>query len=469
MPNRKNKARRFWIPVAVIVIILLGLIFSPHFFSWVSDTFLSINGGTQVHVDWQNQAELVSSLPNFQFQVSRAGDAQILEGSFFIEPQISGTWSWLDNYNAIWQADQALPIGEKIRFGFTYIDEPSQSNIKIQPVDWQVYVRETEIAVLKQVSEGKEIFVISQHTPPVEKQLTFTSGQVIDFAVSTSGDRIVFSQQNEDFGADLWMVGRDGGNLQLVLDCGKSRCTSLDWHPNRDEILYVMEEVSSPGNNLNPAKPMILNLNTGISTPVFQDPEQIGYDPLWSSRGQWITVWNGIESGISVVHADSREPGFSDLQSDDTGCWSPDDRTLYYSKVREEGLPIVSNIYQVDIVSGLRSLYTTSDLFELGYNFYYPACNPNGDGLMVAVQIDPKVPQRELWWIFPDGHYKVIYDDLSQLVTQYSWNPNGSKVLFLSDTLTGLSDGSQVGVWDSQSETISQNLSDDVFKALWLP
>ena len=172
MSNSKYKIKRIWIPITGIVIILL-LVFSPHLLSWFSDAFLFISGASQIQVSWQNQAELVSAMPNLRFQVSSEDDTQILPDFFFIEPHVSGTWSSSEGGIVIWQANQAIPAGEMIHFGFKEPVESTFSNTHVKPVDWQAFVRETEIAVLKQVSQGKEIFSLSTHTPQLEKQLTF--------------------------------------------------------------------------------------------------------------------------------------------------------------------------------------------------------------------------------------------------------------------------------------------------------
>jgi Tol biopolymer transport system component len=176
-----------------------------------------------------------------------------------------------------------------------------------------------------------------------------------------------------------------------------------------------------------------------------------------------------MEYGTVILHSISKEVGFADPSNEDTGCWSPEERYYYYSDVKEEGLPIVSIIYQVDILTGLRDYYTSSALFDLGYNYYYPACHPLGQGLLAVVQVDPKIPTRELWWVLPDGSYKVVYDDLSQIVTQFSWSPDGSSVLFLSDSLAGLSDGSKIGIWNVESLSSQQSISDRVFQLHWIP
>ena len=467
-----HKRRLFFRYPLLLVGIIIILFFSPFLLSWITKTALSVLDGGQVRVNWLNTAEILSSHPRLQFQFSQDIEPEVVNASFYVEPEISGTWSWLEADLAVWQPDEPIPPGQSIRFGFLNPEASLDSNVSsLKPFEWQAFIREPEIAFLKGVGKGKELFKIAPENSKIEIQLTQTDGKIVDFTVSPDGEQILFSKSNERSGLDLWIMNRGGQAQTMILDCGVDRCSSADWNPLRDEIVFTIEKSSDETSFINGelSKPYILNLITGTTTPLLNDPQKAGYDPTWSSRGQWISFWEGIDSGIVILHSSSKEVGFADPSSEDTGCWSPEERYFYYSDVKEEGLPIVSIIYQVDILTGLRDNFTSNDLFDLGYNYYYPVCHPQGQGLLAVVQVDPKIPTREIWWVLPDGSYKVVYDDLSQIVTQYSWSPDGSKVLFLSDSLPGLSDGSKIGIREVESLSSQQFFSDHVFQAHWLP
>ena len=311
-------------------------------------------------------------------------------------------------------------------------------------------------------------------TPDSPAQLTKlsdTNGMVFDFTVSPDGEQILYSQWNEQSGMDLWLMNRDGENPIMILNCGENRCSTLNWNPEQDEIVFTIEEMI-PGNNdksWDLPKPFLLNLITGITQILLTDPNQFAYDPVWSSKGQWVTIWKGSGRGIEIIHSDSKTPIFTDSSSEDTGCWSPDERYFFYSNVREEGLPIVSIIYSVEILTGQRDFFTASELFDLGYNYYYPDCHPLGNGVIAAVQVDPKIPQRELWWIKPDGSFQKISDDLSLMITQYSWSPDGTRISYLRDTLTGLADGSEMILWETGNSEELTTMVDGVYSIRWIP
>jgi len=74
-----------------------------------------------------------------------------------------------------------------------------------------------------------------------------------------------------------------------------------------------------------------------------------------------------------------------------------------------------------------------------------------------------------LWWIKTDGSFQKISDDLSLMVVQYSWSPDGSRVSFLRDTLTGLVDGSEIVLWDSSNSEELLTLVDGVYSIRWIP
>ncbi len=468
-----HKRRSFFrYPILMIGMIIIILFFSPFLLSWVTKTALSVLDGGQVRANWLNTAEILSSYPRLQFQFSEDIKPEVVIASFFIEPEITGSWSWMETDLAVWQPDQSIPSGQSIRFGFQKPEPTLDLNLLgLKQFEWQAYIREPEIAFLKEVDNGKELFKVSPNNTENELQLTQTEGEIVDFNVSPDGEQIVYSKSNNLSGQDLWLLDRDGQGQTMVLDCGVDRCSSPDWNPIRDEIVFTIEESGSETSfsNKELPKPFILNLITGTTKPLLNDLQKTGYDPIWSSKGQWISFWEGIEGGIAIMHATSKEVGFADPSSEDTGCWSPEERYFYYSDVKEEGLPIVSIIYQVDILTGMRDYFTGGDLFNLGYNYYYPVCHPQGQGLLAVVQVDPKIPQRELWWIKPGGSYQKIITDLTQMVTQFSWSPDGNGVLFLNDTLAGLADGSQMMIWDQSSGGEIIQLTDHVFNLRWLP
>lgn len=455
--------------VGMIIIILF---LSPFLLSWVTKTALSVLDKGQVRATWLNTAEILSSYPRLQFQFSQNIEPEVVAASFFIEPDITGTWNWLESDLAVWQPDTSIPSGQSIRFGFQNPEASLDSNSKrLKSYEWQAFIREPEVAFLKGVENGKELFKVSPNNPGTEIQLTQTDGKIVDFTVSPDGEQILFSKSNERLGLDLWIMNRDGQAQTMILDCGVDICSSADWNPLRDEIVFTIENSSNETSSMNAElpKPYTLNLISGTTMPLLNDPQKAGFDPIWSSGGQWITFWEGLDGGILILHGNSKEVGFADPSSEDTGCWSPEERYFYYSDVKEEGLPIVSIIYQVDILTGLRDYFTGSELFDLGFNYYYPVCHPQGQGLLVVVQIDPKIPQRELWWIKPDRSYQKISTDLTQMVTQFSWSPDGSRISYLRDTLTGLADGSEMILWETDNSEELITLVNGVYSIRWIP
>lgn len=455
-------------PIPFVFLGLIILFFSPFILSWVTKTIVSIVDGFQVRVQWINKDEVISGHPHLQFHLSREVATEDLENSFFVEPQASGTWQWLEDDLVVWTPVSYFDPGEMIRFGF---NQEKSSDASIKTIQWQAFIRQPEILYIKSVDVGRELFRLSPEATSVTQQMSYTNGRVEDFSISPDGEQILIALRNELSGVDLWVMNRDGENLKLLIDCGMDRCTNPGWNPVRDEIVFTIEKYrvvnDQPGWDL--PSVAILNLVSGLSRSLLEDENAIGYDPVWSSKGQWVTIWKGIDQGIEIIHASSQQAAYRDTSSDDTGCWSPDERYFYYSNVREEGLPIVSIIYQVEILSGQRTFFTGSPLYDLGYNYYYPICHPQGDGVMAVVQVDPLIPQRELWWIKADGSYQKIFDDLTLMVTQFRWSPDGGHAIYLQDTLMGLADGSSIGLWRADGLVETHVFEDHVFKADWIP
>ncbi len=455
----------------ILIILLAVLLLTPTLQRGITKFFLNLNQFNRIQVDWLNAAEVVGSRPKFEFQFSQKMDLDGIPAAFFLEPALDGTWDWLDDQHAIWTFTNALPEERLIHFGFRADEKEKNLQIPIRPQEWQAFIRPADLLALKKVTSGNELFLIHPGSPPAERQLTMSNGKIVDFTFSPDGEQIIYSLENAQTGVDLWQMQRDGHDASILLDCGLDRCTAADWNPRLDELVFTREKRrdTAARPTWDSPVPLLLDLTTGISARLLPNEYQFAFDPHWSSRGQWVSLWLGEQFGIDIIHAGSGVSGYRDPYSGDTGCWSADERHFYYSVLREEGLPIVSSIYQVDILSGTRKIYTGSQLYDLGFNFYHPVCQPNGQGLLVSVQVDPVISQRELWWIQPDDSYQVISNDLSQLVTHYSWNPQGNRVVFLSGSLARLGDGSRIGIWSSEAPESIEWLSDGVIQARWLP
>lgn len=88
---------------------------------------------------------------------------------------------------------------------------------------------------------------------------------------------------------------------------------------------------------------------------------------------------------------------------------------------------------------------------------------------MAVVQVDPLIPQRELWWINSDNSYTKVYSDFTKMVTQFKWSPDGRQGIFLRDTLAGLADGAEIVLWQAEEPQKLINFQDKVYKIEWLP
>lgn len=460
--------KNIFFPILALGVVVIVLFLSPFILSWISKTIVFFVDNRQTRIQWMNNQEEISSLPSLQFFIPNDIEEQIVENSFYNSVSIEGEWYWVEDDLAVWQPIEPLPAGQMVEFGF--VPSQTESN-KIKKSAWQTTVRNPLIIYLQNVESGRALFSLSPEQPDLINQITPTEGMIVDFSVSSNGEQIIFSQENSQSGVDLWLTDRKGEEISMVLDCGEDRCSSLDWNPIRDEIAFTIEKRITGTSQIrwDLPRPYLLNLVTGDSHSFFTDPSNVAYDPVWSSNGQWISLWNGENQGIEIVHSTSKESIYIEKMSDDTGCWSPEERYFYYSKVQEEGLPIVSIIYQVEIFTLQENPFPGSDLFDLGYNYYYPECHPLGDGMTVVVQVDPIIPYRELWWIKADQSYEKIYSDLTKMVTQFKWSPNGKQGIFLRDTLAGLVDGSEIVLWQVEEPEKPITFQDYVYQIEWLP
>ena len=96
----------------------------------------------------------------------------------------------------------------------------------------QISVRTPGLIYLSPISTRAGIWRISEFGGTPEKISGDQTG-MIELTVSTDGNWIAYSIENDLAGADIWIMNRDGGEKKLLVECGESVCGEIVWHSTR--------------------------------------------------------------------------------------------------------------------------------------------------------------------------------------------------------------------------------------------
>ena len=386
----------------------------------------------QITCENGNNAE-ISHLGNVTFKFSRAVDQSKVAELWQVEPEITGRWEWKDDRHVTWFASTPLHVAQTFQMSFKAGELGKNGEQLKEEKSWQMKVRLPIILVLKAIEgPGQELYSINLEGNTEPQPFSHTGGNVFDYAPSPDGEQVAMAVRNNQNGIDLWIIKRNGSDQYKLLDCGNDRCTAANWSPVSHEIAYTRES-----SGLDPKGPKgapriwILDLDSGETAPLFSDSQKIGYGPLWSPDGKWLSIWNGVEGGIQIVNRQTGETSLLETESGDTGCWSSDSKTLYFTKLIIGESSFHNVVMKADIQAGTIQTALGGNIAGEGLSYDIPACHPSQHILAASTQPNIKVPGKFLSIFDLDsGATMPVMNDLTKIPGFYSWDPAGDYLLF---------------------------------------
>ena len=230
---------------------------------------------------------------------------------------------------------------------------------------------------------------------------------------SPDGNRIVFAVKAMDGLQDLWVVGADGGGLQMILDCSGD-CVWFDdpaWSPDGSSILFArMARINGVG----VGTLELLDLRDGTTSVVSRaEATDFFAGPQWSPDGRAIVVEvahrasTGVYDeptgvSLSVVDLDQEPPTVSALTQPELFAgeadWSPDGDWIVYSGLASPG-QLNKDLFVIrPDGSGGRRLTTEADAGKYAAQpdfsrdgsqiLFLGQTEPDGDDVMLSMPVD---------------------------------------------------------------------------------
>jgi TolB protein len=454
--NRLDRSALFVILLAGVL--LAGLIASQHLIP------------VQVTCANQPNCRTMSPYGSLAFEFSRSVIQKEVERAFITEPSTPGTWVWRDDRHGTWYAQTALKVKQSLTFYFRE-DLIGKNGERLASNNrWQSFVRMPAVAYLS-MGETQEIYKVDPFDPSKVVQLTDTGGRINDYQPSPDGEKIVYSVFNDQGGIDLWIMNREGKEQRLLVDCGADYCTTPAWSLLTSELWYTREKApvsfSSPRGS---PRIWFLNMQNGMTQPLYADSQKIGYGPNPSPDGRWIAAWNGAEGGIEVVDRENNESFLIKNSSGDIGVWTQDSRAIYFEDVIQGEISFRNVIMKADMATQQVAITAGGNLDTSGNNYHSPIWNPAGTGFAVTTQPNLQIPGGEIWLMSPGGEkIKVIYSDFSKVTSFTGWTPGGEFLLFKVFTLSAGADKGIIAIWNLDEKGGVTELVNGANFPKWLP
>jgi Tol biopolymer transport system component len=306
--------------------------------------------------------------------------------------------------------------------------------------------------------------------------LTDAPGGVWDFSVSPDGDQIAYTVLSENSTSDLWLLRRSGAGPEYLLDCPEAACNSPAWSPDGRFLALTRRSAGtlSTTGGLSPPRIWLINMETGETAQLFPDGQTLGFNPLWSASGQWISYLSPDLNGVGLYNVNDGRQRFIETGTGELGIWHPQADLLLVSILRQSGDQYRMHLYRADPLnadSGIDSMINLSGE-DAAVDDSSPAWSP--DGAWIAFRRKELEGERaslgkQLWVMRADGSAArplTIAPEFDH--GQPVWSPDGRYLLYHRFPLKG--PNIVLSIWLLDVETgAARELVSPGQRPLWLP
>jgi TolB protein len=275
-----------------------------------------------------------------------------------------------------------------------------------------------------------------------------TAPEVIDYAVTPDGERIVYAVLA---GVDsaLRVVEPSGRNDDELLVCPAAECAGPVWSPDGRRLVYerrpwVDGAFGSP-------RLYWLDTDTGETLPLIEGNETPGYGARFSPDGAWLSYVSVADDGIVLYRLETGAQRLLGSLVGSPAAWSPDSAAVVYGDLvvqAHETAPEVgegetggetplqessSTLLYRALVDGDSPRQRLSP--DAAVADSVPAYSPDGQWIAFGRAPADTNAGRQLWLMRPDGgEARALTADpaATHEVTHGppSWSPDGRYLLF---------------------------------------
>jgi Tol biopolymer transport system component len=389
-----------------------------------------------------------------------------VEERLVLSPLVKGAWRW-DGQSLYFWPEQPLAAGQTLQLSLAQGAQSADGRVLRQPLKWEIRIRQPALVFLKPALENRELWIAETLGQPA-RAVTSSAGQVFDFAVSRSGEQIVYSVRNAQQGLDLWLYERTTQKNYLVLPCAADECSAPDWSPDGKRLAYSRKLAGMPANST-AGVPQIytLDLETGQTTALFKPQPVAGLEPHWSPDGNFLAFYDPQGRVIWVINLNTSKQTLLPSAQLESGHWAPDGKSLFFSTVTQaEGVPY-SRLYQVQMPDGEPRELSLLDQQQLEAST--PQLSADGKTLAVALRPVLGSQSKQLWLVgLQGGPAQALTDAQNYSHTAYRWSPDGSQLVYQRILLGSSSASPEVWVWNAAQHQ-ALLLEKDATQPAWLP
>lgn len=443
----------------IVVNVIAGLL-AAIALVWVGWRYFGVAPPHSGHADG-----LVSAYGPLVVEFDQPVDAESAQQQWSIEPAVTGEFRWKGTQLQFWPdwpLESAQTYQVKVAAG-VQTDDGRQVR---QDAQWSVQVRRAQLLFLSP-SQDAEIWV-NDMDGGSSRQLTNTGGRVYDYAVDASGSFIVYAAQNAQGGASLWRIEREGGEADLLLDCGEDWCINPAIASRTGQLAYARRTAGiTPGSAPGIPRIWMMDLASGTTRQLYDNPAVSGSEPLFSADGAWLIFHDGLEQQLRLVQLSTEQEILLPSSAGKSAAWAPEGLAVYYNDVLVEESLAYGALYRFEpMTKQIDRLF--ADLAE-PVNEGQAAFSPDGRWMLLARGEPQSNARRQLWLVDrqTDAMQPVTNDPLVS-IGAYLWSPDSDQAAIQVLTFGTSNARPMIQVWQRTRHTFT-TVAEDAAAAQWLP
>jgi len=447
-----------WFFIALPVLIGLGVL--AYF---LVPTLEGVNVSSTLPVD----GSLVSTEGDVEIQFDRPMKTDSAQAAFKIEPGLQGQFSW-DGNRMIFTPRSAFQAGVTYQVSLLQGAQSLDGRVLRKVFTWEFTTRRLEIAYLSLAPnrESGEVWRIpASGGQPV--QITESGGKIKEFAVSKTGDYLVYSLDNAQAGADLWLTARDGSGGRRLVDCGAEQCIQAAWSVDSKQIAYSRWGQGGAGNPSGVSHVWLVDVASGQTAPLYQDFLIQGSNPSWSPDSKRLAVFDANAHSIRILDLVTHQEILLPTGLGQDGSWAPDGQEMIYNDVQSTAGLLTVIVYLADLKNSLVTSILGQDL--QGEDYSMAEWSPDGTRIAIGVGNTSAVGGKQIEIMKRDGSEPVkVTHDLTTAYASYQWDPSGLELVFQALQISQASNGPEIVIWQASTGE-SQTLVSNAAMPEWMP
>ncbi|NIM93437.1 MAG: hypothetical protein GTO18_06975 [Anaerolineales bacterium] len=424
---------------------------------------LMLSGGPEMLRTKPGDGDVVSSTSWVGVEFSEPMDIESAQDHFDLAPTVKGSFIWNDEW--MWfRPDEALEPGSSYTASLDTGAKTLDGGRVNEAYSWTFDVLPP--AVLYLTSSNDEPALMRIELPPDGGEIAeLVSGKpmVFDYAVSQDGSQIVLSAENEQGGSDLLLIGRNGGDPELLVDCGGDRCDAPAWSPLGERIAYRREPYTvDTMSGFDPPRLWTVDPYSGETSELLHDDHILGGRPNWSPDGVYIAFYDAVLDGIRIIDLHTGSEAVLPSSFGVMGGWSPTGDEMIISIFNIDGNGVLITLHRADLKTGeaVEIVGEETGWIDVGM----PAWSLTGEWVAVGAQ-GADSPGRGLWLLRPNGEdLQVVISDPGYTLGGYIWDPSGRIILFQRFKLDDPEATPEVLIWYLEDGSVVPIAQD-----AWLP